>query len=58
MANEVASNRPDQTPPRSAIVSYDSEYEFSIDRYVDVRLLVDDADKQVSDAPATYASAH
>jgi hypothetical protein len=57
MANEIASNRANQNTPRPAISSYDSGYEFSLDRYVDLKSLVHDADKH-TDAPATYASAH
>lgn len=57
MANEIASNRAGQHAPRPAISSYDSGYEFSIDRYVDVNLLVQEADQRI-DAPSTYASAH
>ena len=57
MAHDIASNRSDKNPPRAAISSYDSGYEFSFDRYVDVKLLVEDADNKI-DAPATYASAH
>jgi hypothetical protein len=57
MANEIASNRPDQNKTRPFISSYDSGYEFSIDRYVDVKSLVLVADNKI-DAPATYASAH
>jgi hypothetical protein len=57
MANEIASNRPNQNTTHPAISSYDSGYEFSLDRYGDVKSLVQDADKH-TDAPATYASAH
>ena len=57
MANEIASNRPDQNTTRPFISSYDSGYEFSLGRYVDVKSLVLLANDKI-DAPATYASAH
>ncbi len=57
MANEISSTLPHQNPTRPAILSYDSGYEFSFDRYVDVKLLVQEADTR-KDAPATYAEAH
>jgi len=39
------------------ITSYDSGYEYSLDRYIDVKSLVQDADKEESNAPATFAMA-
>jgi hypothetical protein len=59
MANGIASNLPNQnqTAARPSISSYDSAYEHSLDRYVDVKLLVHDAENEASDVPATYASA-
>jgi hypothetical protein len=58
MANGIASNLPNsnQTTPRPPVTSYDSGYEFSLDHYVDVRLLMRDGD-EASDVPATYAPA-
>ena len=57
MSNQIASNHPDQNSPRLAVSSYDSGYEFSVDRYAGVKLLVQAAEDNI-DTPATYASAH
>jgi hypothetical protein len=60
MANGIASNLPNSKPThtRPAVRSYDSGYEFSFERYVDVNLLVRSADRESSDAPATLAFAY
>jgi hypothetical protein len=44
-----------QSVTRPPVTSYDSGYEHSLDRYVDVKLLLQDADKEASDTPATFA---
>lgn len=58
MAYGIVSNSPlsNQTG-RPRITSYDSGYEYSLDRYIDAKSLVQDADKEVSNAPATFAMA-
>ena len=58
MANGIVPNltNSNQIPPRPPVTSYDSGYEFSLNHYVDVKLLVQDAN-EASDVPATYASA-
>jgi hypothetical protein len=57
MTREIVSNSSfsKQTVART-ITSYDCGYEHSFDRYVDVKLLLQDADKEGTDIPATYAS--
>lgn len=59
MANGIARNltNSNQIAPRPPVTSYDSSYEYSFDRYVDVKLLVLGVDEKASDVPATYASA-
>ena len=59
MANGIAPNPPNsnQTAVRPPVVSYDSGYEYSMDHYADVRLLVYEAGNETSDVPATYAAA-
>ena len=42
---------------RPHVTSYDSGYEHSLDRYVDVKSLVQDADQELSNFPATFAMA-
>jgi hypothetical protein len=42
---------------RPLITSYDSGYEHSLDRYVDVKLLLQEQDVEANDSPATFASA-
>ena len=54
--NESTLTLSNQTFARPPITSYDG-YEHSFDHYVDVRCLVQNADKEGSDAPATYAVA-
>ena len=43
---------------RTRVTSYDSGYEHSLDRYVDVKLLVLEADSEAKDYPATLAAAY
>jgi len=45
-----------QIAARPRVTSYDSGYEHSFDRYVDVKLL-QFADEQPSETPATFAAA-
>lgn len=60
VTNPSLLNRTFAGPP---VASYDSGYEHSFDRYIDVRLLVLDAENdsknesKAEDAPATYALA-
>jgi hypothetical protein len=60
MAYGIAPNSslPNQTVARPLITTYDSGYEHSLDHYVDVKLLVQEEDKEASDTPATLAAAH
>jgi hypothetical protein len=46
-----------QTFARPLIASYDSGYEHSLDHYVDIKLLLQDADQEANCTPATFASA-
>jgi hypothetical protein len=59
MANGIVSNLPNSRPNavRPPVTSYDFAYEHSVERYVDVRLLVHAADQDASDVPATLAFA-
>jgi hypothetical protein len=59
MAYEIVSNssRPNQNIARPSVTSYDSGYEHSVDHSVDVKLLVLDADKEATNAPASFALA-
>jgi hypothetical protein len=59
MANGIVSNSSvaSQTGSRPPVTTYDSGYEHSLDRYVDVKLLLQAADKESSDVPATFAIA-
>ncbi|HWY57730.1 MAG TPA: hypothetical protein VNZ03_24935 [Terriglobales bacterium] len=59
MAQGIASNLylPNQTFARPLITSYDSGYEHSLDHYVDIKLLLQDADQETNCSPATFASA-
>ena len=52
VTNPSLSNR---TLAGPTVTSYDSGYEHSFDRYVDVKLLELDADNESKDVPATYA---
>jgi hypothetical protein len=56
MAYEIDSNlrQSRQHIARPAISSYDSGYEYSVEHCVDIKLLVQDAENEVS-KPATYA---
>ena len=58
MAYLISSNssHSNQTLSRPYITSFDSGYEHSLDHYVDVRLLLQDADDK-EDVPATLAAA-
>jgi hypothetical protein len=38
---------------RPQVTSFDSGYEHSFDHYLDVKLLVEDADREASDVPNT-----
>ncbi len=59
MAHGIGSNSSfsNQIVARPRITSYDSGYEHSLDHYVDVKLLLQNADKQEDKAPATFAEA-
>jgi hypothetical protein len=48
---------PLHTPIPKSVTSFDSEYEHSFERYVDVKLLVLEADAEKGAIPATYAAA-
>jgi len=52
VSNSSLSNK---TTARPSVTSYDSEYEHSLDHYVDVRLRLLDADKEAANALATSA---
>ncbi len=58
MAYLLASNstRSSQTGTRPSVTSYDSGYEYSLDRLVDLRLMLRDADN-AEDVPAIFAAA-
>jgi hypothetical protein len=55
MTSSIALNtsRPNNTGARPSVTSFDSGYEHSFDHYVDVRLLVEDADREASNVPET-----
>jgi hypothetical protein len=59
MPQRIASNLylSNQTLARPLITSYDSGYEHSLDHYVDIKLLLQDADQEANCSPATFASA-
>ena len=58
MAYGIVSNSSLSTQAgRPHVTSYDSGYEHSLDHYIDVKLLLQDTDKQANEAPATFASA-
>jgi len=59
MTHEIGSNSSFSNPiaARPRITSYDSGYEHSLDHYVDVKLLLQNADEQANEAPATLAAA-
>jgi hypothetical protein len=46
-----------QIAAKPRLTSYDSGYEHSLDHYVDVKLLLQDADEQADEATATFAAA-
>jgi hypothetical protein len=56
MANGIAPNSSlsHQTAVRPQVTSYDSGYEYSLDRYVDVKLLLQGTDKEINSRPTTY----
>lgn len=56
MAYGIASNS-NLTIARPSVTSYDSGYEHSLDRYVEVRLLVQNADQEAIDSPRLFAVA-
>lgn len=59
MSNGIVSNSfPNQPAARPTILSYDSGYEHSIDRYVDTQVLLQEAAQAAKDEPATYAVFH
>lgn len=53
MAYGIVSNSSlsNQNSARPSVTSYDSGYEHSFDHYVDVKLLLQDADKKATIAP-------
>jgi len=55
VSNPSLSNQTSARPP--VVTSYDSGYEHSFDHYVDVKLLVQDADRATQNAVATFAAA-
>jgi hypothetical protein len=59
MTHEIGSNSSFSNPiaARPRITSYDSGYEHSLDHYVDVKLLLQNAEGQEDKAPATFAEA-
>jgi hypothetical protein len=58
MANGIVSHLPKQkSTARPPVTSYDSAYEYSLDRYVNIKSLVEVADLEASDVPATLAFA-
>jgi hypothetical protein len=59
MFNRTAPNSsfPNQIGIRARVTSFDSAYEHSLDHYVDVKLLLQEADAESIDTPATFASA-
>jgi len=58
MAQGITSNSflSNPTVARPQVASYDSGYEHSLDHYVGIKLLLQDADKEANEFPATYAS--
>jgi hypothetical protein len=59
MTHEIGSNPSfsNQIAARPRVKSYDSGYEHSLDHYVDVKLLLQNADGQEDKTPATFAEA-
>jgi hypothetical protein len=59
MAQGIASNSflSNQAVARPLVKSYDSGYEHSLDHCVDIKLLLQDADKEANGPAATFASA-
>jgi hypothetical protein len=57
MATGILSYSPlsNQTAVRPLVTSYDSGYEHGLDHYVDVKLLLQDPDREAIDVPATLA---
>lgn len=48
---------PSRTPGRPSVTSFDSGYEHSFDHYVDVKLLLQDADREADEVSSTVAAA-
>ena len=46
-----------QTLARPSVTSYDSGYEHSLDHYVEVKLLLQDTDKETNDVFSSFAKA-
>jgi hypothetical protein len=59
MTHEIGSHSSFSNPiaAQPRITSYDSGYEHSLDRYADVKLLLQNTDGQEDKAPATFAAA-
>jgi hypothetical protein len=59
MAQGIVSNSSiqKQTAAGRLITSYDSGYEHSLDRFVDMKLLLQEQNVEANDSPATLASA-
>ncbi|HEV8047717.1 MAG TPA: hypothetical protein VGP35_08300 [Terriglobales bacterium] len=59
MSHEIGSNSSfsNQIATGTRVTSYDSGYEHSLDRYVDVNLLLQNAEEQEDKTPATFAEA-
>ncbi|HXM68043.1 MAG TPA: hypothetical protein VN911_15020 [Candidatus Acidoferrum sp.] len=60
MAQGIVSNSSIQKQTaagRLLITSYDSGYEHSLDRFVDMKLLLQEQNVEANDSPATLASA-
>jgi hypothetical protein len=55
MTSSIALNasRPNNTGARPSVTSFDSGYEHSFDRYVDVKLLLEDADREATEVRKT-----
>jgi hypothetical protein len=57
MTYEIGSTFSNPNATRPQVTSYDSGYEHSLDRYVDIKLLLQDTYGQEDHAPATFADA-
>jgi hypothetical protein len=59
MSHEIGSNSSfsNQIATGTRVTSYDSGYEHSLDRYVDVKLLLQNAEGQKNQVSATFAEA-